>query len=107
MGDVYFEGGQYAEAVAWYNKAISLSPEDRNIYYERGQAYEKQGLYREAIRDFHRAIQLAPNDKDTMNEISAVLSLMKLNSESDQVQVLKEEGFNETQIRAVLTFMRR
>jgi serine/threonine protein kinase len=101
IGDVYFVGGQYAEAVAWYNKAIILSPEDSEKYYDRGQAYERQGLYREALRDFHKAIQLAPNDQDTRKEISVLLSNMGL-LENDQGAILREEGFNETEVESIL-----
>ncbi|MGO9019185.1 MAG: protein kinase domain-containing protein [Syntrophobacteraceae bacterium] len=102
MGDVYFDMGQYAEAIVWYNKVISLSPENRDNYYERGEAYEKQGLYHEALRDFHKAIQLAPGDMDTMKEISGLLSQMGTKSESDRIEVLRKEGFNETEIRTIL-----
>ena len=102
IGDVYFVEGQYAEAVAWYNKAIILSPEDGEKYYDRGQAYEKQRLYSEALRDFHKAIQLAPNDMDTRKEISSLLSQTGAKSENDQLAILQEAGFSETEIRAIL-----
>jgi serine/threonine protein kinase/cytochrome c-type biogenesis protein CcmH/NrfG len=105
MGDLYFVEGHYGEAVAWYNKAIILSPEDSDKYYNRGKAYEKQELYREALRDYLKAIQLAPNDRDTMKEISSLLSKMGMNSISDQVAVLREEGFKETEVKAILQFV--
>ena len=103
IADVYFVEGQYAQSVPWYNKALILSPEDSERYYDRGQAYEKLGLYREALRDYHKAIQLAPNDRDTMKEISALLSKMGP-SESTPFIILHEEGFNETEVKSILQF---
>jgi serine/threonine protein kinase len=102
MGDVYFDMGQYAEAIVWYSKVISLSPENRDNYYERGESYEKLGFYHQALCDFHKAIQLAPGDMDTMQEISRSLSLMGTKSETDRIEVLRKEGFNETEVGTIL-----
>ena len=82
-------------------KLLSLSPDGRDNYYQRGKAYKELGSHLEALRDFHKAIQLAPNDQDTMKEISTLLSKMGL-SESDRGAVLREEGFNDTEVKSIL-----
>jgi serine/threonine protein kinase/Tfp pilus assembly protein PilF len=107
MGDVYLEIGPYKRTIEFYDKVIRLSPEGRNSYYQRGKAYKELGSYREALRDFHRAIQLAPNDLDTRKEISGVLLKMGLKSEDAQAAGLRKEGFNETEIKAILQFKGR
>jgi serine/threonine protein kinase len=102
MGDVYFEKGLYEKTIEIYDKVLRLSPGHRNSYYQRGKAYKEQGSYRKALRDFHRAIRLAPNDLDTLKEISGVLLKMGLKSEDTQAANLRKEGFNETEIKAIL-----
>jgi serine/threonine protein kinase len=107
MGDAYFVMGQYDKAIALYDQAIHLSPEGRSSYYWRGKAYKKMGSYHEALRDFHKAIQGDPKDKDTMEEISDVLLKMGLISEDAKAVTLQKEGFNETEIKAILQLKER
>jgi len=107
MGDVYFELGLYEKTIALYDKVISISPEGRSSYYQRGKAYKEKGSYREALQDFHRAIRIAPNDLDTLKEISGVLLKMGLKSEETQAAGLRKEGFNETEIKAVIQLKNR
>ena len=102
MGDVCFEMGKYEKAIALYDKVIRLSPEGRGSYYQRGKAYKEKGSYREALQDFHKAIRIAPNDLDTLKEISGVLLKMGLMSEDAKAVTLQKEGFNETEIKAML-----
>jgi serine/threonine protein kinase len=102
IGDVYFDLGLYDKTIAFYDKAISLSPEGRSSYYQRGKAYREKGSYREALQDFHRAIRIDPYDLDTKKEISGVLLKMGLKSEEAQAENLRKEGFNETEIKAVV-----
>jgi serine/threonine protein kinase len=102
MGDAYFERGLYEMTIECYDKVIRLSPEDRNSYYQRGKAHKELGSYPEALRDFRIALRKAPNDLDTMKEISGVLLKMGLKSEDAKTATLKKEGFNETEIKAIL-----
>ena len=107
MGDVYFEMGLYKQTIALYDKALSLSPEDRNSYYQRGRAYKEQGSYRAALQDFHRAIRITPDDLETLKEIPSLLLNMGLKSEASRAAYLQKEGFNETEIKAILQLKSR
>jgi eukaryotic-like serine/threonine-protein kinase len=102
LGDVYFEIGKYEKTIGLYDKVLRLSSGHRNSYFERGRAYEMKGSYHEALQDFHSAIRIAPKDLETLKEISDVLLKMGLKSEEAQAMNLQKEGFNETEIKAIL-----
>jgi tetratricopeptide (TPR) repeat protein len=49
-------------AIADFSEAILLSPQDADIYYNRGLAYVVDGKRDRAAADFAKAAQLAPDD---------------------------------------------
>ena len=51
----------YVSAIANYNKAIELNPNDADAYYDRGMAKVNLKEYYSAIPDFHKAIELNNN----------------------------------------------
>ena len=75
QGMIYFEQGDYKEAIDAFDEAIKLDPQDAIAYYNRGVAYKslgqssqgqqsgvqlRLGQYRSAIQDFDQAIRLNP-----------------------------------------------
>ncbi|MEY8883006.1 tetratricopeptide repeat protein [Donghicola sp. XS_ASV15] len=71
LGDFYRAEEQYKEAVAAYDKAISLyeNPEDARwfAYYTRGIAYERLGEWDSAESDFRKALELSPGQPQVLN----------------------------------------
>lgn len=63
-GVVRYQMGDYANAINYFKKAVSVNPEtdDFMLYAFRGNAYSKKGLYNDAIGDFDRALSLEPKD---------------------------------------------
>jgi serine/threonine protein kinase len=57
----HYYAGRYQEAVAAYDHAIALSPNDANSYNNRGNAYRALKEYEKAIADYDRVIALDPN----------------------------------------------
>ena len=51
----------YRGAIADYNKAIELTPDDVGAYNNRGIAKKNLQDYRGAIADYNKAIELEPN----------------------------------------------
>ena len=65
--------GNYSRALAYYEKALELSPNDQVIQQnvksargiiqnDAGVAYEKEGNYREAVARYARAAEIKPGD---------------------------------------------
>jgi tetratricopeptide (TPR) repeat protein len=59
-GNAYGRKGEYALALADFNKVIELNPEDADAYYNRGLTHKNQQSYDQAINDYSRAIELNP-----------------------------------------------
>lgn len=58
--DAYQALGQSREAIADYNRAVTLRPKDPFRYYARGLAYQTLGEPSQALADFSKAISLKP-----------------------------------------------
>ena len=56
--------GRYEEALAVYEQAISLAPQDARNWYSKGVALGRLGRYEEALAAYEQAISLAPHDAD-------------------------------------------
>ncbi|MGB7415604.1 MAG: tetratricopeptide repeat protein, partial [Thermosynechococcaceae cyanobacterium] len=66
--------GDYPEAIAKYDQALMLSPQNPEIYYNRAVAHYSEHHDQLAVQDFNRAIQLQP----TMAEAYANRSMIHL-----------------------------
>ena len=58
----YFRQGKYEEALADYNEAIRIDPQDALAYYNRGTTKGALDRHQEAIHDFDQAIRLKPQE---------------------------------------------
>jgi tetratricopeptide (TPR) repeat protein len=61
LAESYKMQGNYQEALAVYQRAIELAPNDAWAIASRGQTYHQMGKYEDALADFNRAIELDPN----------------------------------------------
>ncbi|HEY9645310.1 MAG TPA: tetratricopeptide repeat protein, partial [Chroococcidiopsis sp.] len=59
-GHLLFEQGDHAAAIASYEQALALKPDDADATYQRALALDALGRYREALAGFDRAIALQP-----------------------------------------------
>jgi tetratricopeptide (TPR) repeat protein len=69
LGIVYRAQGRYEEAIAAYQRAIELDPEDAAPHNGLGIVYRAQGRHEEAIAAYQRAIALDPEDADYHNNL--------------------------------------
>lgn len=58
----YFALGKLDAAIADFDQAIALSPQDANAYYNRGLAHRESGDRCAAIADFDHAIERSPDE---------------------------------------------
>jgi tetratricopeptide (TPR) repeat protein len=71
-GYAKYEQGDLDGAIADYNKAIKLDPDDTTAYHNRGYTKHKQGDLSGAIADYTESIRLDPEDPDTYNNRSCL-----------------------------------
>ena len=65
---------QYGDAIADYDKAISLKPALSEAYYNRGIAKAALDHHEEAVADYDEAIHLKPNYADAYTNRGAAKS---------------------------------
>lgn len=68
---------RFEEAIASYEKALSLGFESGPLYYNLGNAYFKHGSLGKAILNYLRAKQLMPQDADLKSNLDYAQSLIK------------------------------
>ncbi len=73
-GSAYDELGDFALAVADFNRVIELRPEDPDGYLNRGVTFGKLGLPARAVADFDRAIALRPDLVEAYNNRGIALA---------------------------------
>jgi tetratricopeptide (TPR) repeat protein len=66
-GTAYQLIGRYQQALADFQDAIRLKPNDPNAYYNRGKVYRDLGRYDDAIADYNTLIFLTPNFPSAYN----------------------------------------
>ncbi|MDF5706484.1 MAG: tetratricopeptide repeat protein [Nostoc sp. S4] len=62
LGDECFNKGEYPNAIANYNQALTVNYSDADLYYKRGLAHYQIGDYEAAIADYAQAIQINIHD---------------------------------------------
>ena len=75
--NVYYEQGNYDEAIKQYNSVLEGRFESGNLYYNIGNCYFKKGKLGEAILYYEKARRLIPGDKDLEPNYEYARSLIK------------------------------
>jgi len=69
-GMEYYERGEYDEAVAEFQAAIELEPDDAGTHRNLGTAYLEQGKYEEAAAAYEKAIELDPDFGEAYGDLA-------------------------------------
>jgi len=56
-----YNQGKYDEAIAKFDSALEIDPNNKEAYYLKGSSLDKIGRYSEAIASFDKAITIDPN----------------------------------------------
>src|SRR5210317_351793 len=60
LGDMYFESGQYFEAIQTYDQAVGVNPMCADCYNDRGLALHYLGDSESAVASFDKAVEIDP-----------------------------------------------
>jgi tetratricopeptide (TPR) repeat protein len=82
LGRTLQDQGKLAEAIAEYQKAIQLKPEDALAHNRLGRALQDQGKLAEAIIEFKNAIQLKPDESVGYSNLGFALQVQGLFAEA-------------------------
>jgi len=66
-GLYFYNQGKYDEALAAFNWALELEPDDPVTLNNRGVTYRQMEKYDEALTDYNRSLELRPDDPDALN----------------------------------------
>ena len=75
-GDMYYQNGNYLNALKCYNLNLKNNPSNPNYYKSRGKAYLATNMDRYALNDFSMALDINPEDPELY--INKGLALQKL-----------------------------
>lgn len=79
LGNLYYDMGQYGEAIAAYENSISRGAEDLRVYYNLGNAYYEHGNFDAALEAYREARSVGegegPDGQLTVNTAKALLQL--------------------------------
>ena len=64
----FAELGQYTEALACFDQAVALNPDDASAWNNRGIILGELGRYSEALACFDKAVALNPDDPAAMEQ---------------------------------------
>lgn len=60
LGWVYFQRGEYKEALRWVEKAVKAQPYDAELRYHLGMIYWRLGEKEKALRELREAVKINP-----------------------------------------------
>jgi len=73
LGVVLFQKGEVNQAMAHYQKALQINPNDPNAWNNIGNALLQEGKLDEAIPYFQKALQINPNYAEAHNNLGNAL----------------------------------
>jgi tetratricopeptide (TPR) repeat protein len=84
LGNSYYEVGQWDQAVAAYQQAITLDPNYQAAYANLGVTYYQQQQFELAISQYKKALELDPNDGEVAYNLGALYVQQALSSTDGQ-----------------------
>lgn len=77
LGDVYFDGGRFDDAVKWYSAALAINPRHVNASTDLGIAYYYMNQPDRALAQFERSLAIEPAHSKTLLNIGIVRAFGK------------------------------
>ena len=77
LGNIYFDGEQYPQAIGWYEQAMALNPKDTNVSTDLGVAYYYTNQPDKALAQFDQSLKNDPNHIKTLLNVGIVKAFGK------------------------------
>jgi tetratricopeptide (TPR) repeat protein len=72
LGNLYYDGQAYPQAIDYYEKAVAIQPGNADVRTDLGTAYWYTGDADKAIANFEKALTLRPNHPGTLFNLGIV-----------------------------------
>ena len=77
LGNMFFDGEQYAQAITWYEQALAIDPRDANVSTDLGVAYYYTNQADRALKQFDHSLSIDPKHIKTLLNIGIVRAFGK------------------------------
>jgi cytochrome c-type biogenesis protein CcmH/NrfG len=77
LGNLFFDGEQYAQAITWYEQAIKINPNDPNVSTDLGVAYYYTNQPDRALTQFDHSLKIDPKHIKTLLNVGIVRAFGK------------------------------
>jgi tetratricopeptide (TPR) repeat protein len=74
LGNAYFDADLNAQAIAAYNRALAIKPDDTNILNDQGAMYRQRGDFVNALTNFEKARQVDSSNLESLYNSGYVLA---------------------------------
>jgi tetratricopeptide (TPR) repeat protein len=82
-GNALYNQSNYAEAIQYYDKALTIDPNNQYVLYNEGQAHYSQGDYDQALQYINRALAIDPNNYSFVEVKASILLQITLSGNKD------------------------
>jgi len=77
LGDLYFDAERPADAIRWYEAALTINPRDDNVSTDLGVSYYYTGDADRALKQFEHSLSVDPTHSKTLLNIGVVRAFGK------------------------------
>ena len=77
LGNIFFDGEQYAQSITWYEQALAIDPRDANVSTDLGVAYYYTNQADRALQQFDHSLSIDPKHIKTLLNIGIVRAFGK------------------------------
>jgi tetratricopeptide (TPR) repeat protein len=77
LGNTYFDAERYSEAIAWYERALSIDPKNADASTDLGVSYYYTNRPDEALKQFENSLRIDPKHTKTLLNQGIVLAFGK------------------------------
>ncbi len=109
LGNAYFDADRPDDAIAAYNRALALRPEDANILNDQGAMYRQKGDFTKALANFEKAFKIDQYNLESLYN-SGYVYAFDLNNIPKALQIWRrymELDRNSETARQVQSFVER
>ena len=77
LGNIFFDGEKYDQAITWYEQALAIDPRDANVSTDLGVAYYYTNQPDRALQQFDRSLAIDPKHVKTLLNVGIVRAFGK------------------------------